>query len=195
MLLVAGVPAAAAAAGIDVPNPVAVALRASMRTARVPEGAPACDPACPTPGERRTTPASTPRPTEPPRAEGNVTSIVAACAPRGADPVFAVTGDLKTHGDFVSAAAAGDTLALPFGSYDLASAGGARSLCAALGVQRAAVVASQPAAPRDRDRDPGRSDASRSPKPRASRTPQSPRRSEPSRPAPAQNQPRPKRSR
>ncbi|HVE62274.1 MAG TPA: hypothetical protein VNB94_00535 [Mycobacteriales bacterium] len=129
-------PAIGNAAGVEIANPVAAALRGSVQAV---SGAFEAAPAGANPSAR---PSATAAPTpKASRAEsrGSLVSRVAACSPRGKDPLFAKTGAATNHGHFVRAAAHADTLALPFGSFDLSTAAGVESLCAALDAQRASL--------------------------------------------------------
>lgn len=171
-------PAVANAVGADIANPVAVALRGSVEAI---SGALGDDDTSPcTPLATVTTPPAATDDTSDakprkkakkakkcvsaspsasasasaePKAEnhGLIVSTVSKCSPRGKDPLFAATAPLTHHGSFVKAAAHGDTLALPFGSYDLSTLAGAESLCAALEAQRA-TLPSASAQPRGKDK-------------------------------------------
>lgn len=72
---------------------------------------------------------------------GEIVSTVAHCAPKGKDPLLAVEGAPANHGAFVQAAAHGDSLATPWGTFDLSSQAGADALCAAVDAARAALPA------------------------------------------------------
>lgn len=76
---------------------------------------------------------------------GAIVSTVAHCAPRGKDPLLAVDGAPQHHGGYVSAAAHGDTLTTPWGTFDLSTQAGADALCAALDTARAALPTPSPA--------------------------------------------------
>lgn len=182
-IVIAGIgPAIANAAGADVANPVAVALRASGKGLAKAFGADEIDPCAPVaeptvdvsasplespdegvsadpstaPSEEPTldpveeceeaeeteSPSPSPSETESeePAEEGNhgqIVSTVAKCAPRGKDPLLDVEGAPSNHGGYVRVAAHGDTLTLPWGSYDLSTLAGAEDLCASLDAARA----------------------------------------------------------
>ena len=73
---------------------------------------------------------------------GKVVSTVAKCAPHGKDPLFETAGEeLRNHGAFVKAAAHGDTLTTPWGTFDLSTQAGADALCAAIDLARADLAA------------------------------------------------------
>ena len=172
-MLTAAVPAVAAAVGVELTNPIAVALRSTAASDDRPAGCAApCDPRPAAAAAASAASESTPSAASGAAGHGDVVSTVSACAPRGRDPLFRLTGDLRTHGDFVAAAAAGDTLALPFGSYDLATAAGAESLCAALAAQRAAMTPATPEPKRTRTAQP---DRTRPPRESAAASPRSKR--------------------
>jgi hypothetical protein len=78
-------------------------------------------------------------------AHGRLVSTVAHCAPHGKDPLLAVEGAPANHGAYVTAAAHGDSLTTPWGTFDLSGQAGADALCAALDAARAALP---PAAPK-----------------------------------------------
>jgi hypothetical protein len=80
-------------------------------------------------------------------AHGRIVSTVAHCAPHGKDPLLAVAGAPANHGGYVTAAAHGDSLTTPWGTFDLSGQAGADALCAALDTARAALP---PAAPKAR---------------------------------------------
>lgn len=68
-------------------------------------------------------------------SHGALVSRVAHCAPRGKDPLFEQL-DQDTHGDFVRAAAHGDTISVGGESYDLSTEQGVEDLCDALDEMR-----------------------------------------------------------
>lgn len=188
-------PAIANAAGADVANPIAAALRASGKGIATAFGVDADD-SCETPVEQPTatpsegtdpdgtvsaeptldatatpsdvptdvatepaedcddaettdetespSPSPSPEPTETPSEEpaeegnhGQIVSTVAKCAPKGKDPLLDVDGAPANHGGYVKVAAHGDTLTLPWGTYDLSTLSGAEDLCASLEAARA----------------------------------------------------------
>lgn len=67
---------------------------------------------------------------------GKLVLRVAHCAPRGKDSLFEQL-EQDTHGDFVRAAAHGDTITVDGESYDLSTEQGVEDLCAALDEMRA----------------------------------------------------------
>jgi hypothetical protein len=73
---------------------------------------------------------------EAPDGHGLVVSTVAHCAPKGHDPLLA---DGANHGTFVRAAAHGESVETPWGTFDLSSQAGADAFCAAIDAARAAV--------------------------------------------------------
>lgn len=97
--------------------------------------------------ETEESPSVTPSPTESeePEAEdgehGRIVSTVAHCAPKGKDALLDVEGAPANHGGYVKAAAHGDTLTLPWGSYDLSTQAGADDLCASLDAARESLAA------------------------------------------------------
>ncbi len=162
------VPALANAAGANVPNPVAIALRASGDTLHDAFGTaaePCTEPAAsPSPAESPaespvpvsseqpdcdenappgSSPSAAPSPagSEESDAEagehGTIVSTVARCAPHGKDVLLAVEGAPGSHGSYVRAAAHGDSLTTPWGTFDLSTLAGAEQLCAALDAARA----------------------------------------------------------
>lgn len=162
-----------AVAGVSGGGPLRAPIRAVLQSAQraVDPAPPTRDPRCALPCAAQTRSIASPVPGpdasgRTPRP-GDVVSVVARCAPRGHDSLFTVTGDLRTHGDFVAAARAGVTLALPFGSYDLATVVGAEQLCAALRVQQAALGTTK-ASPRPDRAPPSR--AAESPRGKSERT-------------------------
>jgi hypothetical protein len=70
---------------------------------------------------------------------GEVVSTVAHCAPKGKDPLLDVEGAPANHGGYVRAAAHGESLTTPWGTFDLSGQGGADALCTALDAARAAL--------------------------------------------------------
>ena len=191
-IVLAGVaPAIANAAGADVANPIAVALRASGKgiakafggagtascetpspspsdvlpsasespvvpeesasatpaesPSAAPSELPSLEPAdCTEDAEESASPTASPSPSESEDAEeaeesnhGQIVRTVAQCAPRGKDPLLDVEGAPSNHGGYVKVAAHGDTLTLPWGSYDLSTQAGADDLCASLEAARA----------------------------------------------------------
>ena len=70
---------------------------------------------------------------------GEVVSTVAHCAPKGRDPLLDVEGAPANHGAFVKAAAHGESLVTPWGTFDLSAQAGADALCAAVDAARAAL--------------------------------------------------------
>jgi hypothetical protein len=84
-----------------------------------------------------------PEPSESPEADdaghGEVVATVAHCAPHGKDPLLDVAGAPGNHGAYVQVAAHGDSIATPWGTFDLADQAGADALCAALDAARAAL--------------------------------------------------------
>jgi hypothetical protein len=81
-------------------------------------------------------------------AHGQLVSTVAKCAPKGKDPLLAVEGSPSNHGGFVRAAAHGESLVTPWGTFDLSTQAGADSLCAAVAAAREALPA-ETAAPKE----------------------------------------------
>jgi hypothetical protein len=63
---------------------------------------------------------------------GLIVSTVAKCAPHGKDERLAVEGAPGNHGAYVNAAAHGDSVTTPWGTFDLSTKAGADALCAAL---------------------------------------------------------------
>lgn len=70
---------------------------------------------------------------------GEIVSTVAKCAPKGKDPLLDAEGAPANHGGYVKAAAHGDTLTTPWGSFDLGTQAGADALCASLAAARDAL--------------------------------------------------------
>lgn len=102
------------------------------------------DEATPTPAASEApsaSPSETPEDEETEEAEdadhGQLVSTVAKCAPHGKDPLLDVEGAPSNHGGYVKPAAHGDTLTLPWGTYDLSTQAGADDLCASLDAARA----------------------------------------------------------
>lgn len=169
--VIAGVvPALANAAGANLPNPVAVALRASGDVLTGGEeqdcvetkpgaqvtlpngGKPASTTTCSDEAEESPSPspsasasalpsASPSEEAEEPESEdanhGKIVSTVAHCAPKGKDPLLEVEGAPANHGGYVRPAAHGDSLATPWGTFDLSTLSGAEQLCAAVEAARA----------------------------------------------------------
>jgi hypothetical protein len=113
--------------------------------------APDCDE--PTPAPTSASPAATsaapeseaPEAPEADDAHGTLVSTVAHCAPHGKDPLLAVAGTPANHGAYVRAAAHGDSLTTPWGTFDLSGQAGADALCTALTAARTDLP---PAAPK-----------------------------------------------
>ncbi|MCA1823540.1 MAG: hypothetical protein ABR520_02740 [Mycobacteriales bacterium] len=133
------VPTVANAVGASLPNPVAVAWQATSRTAGELFGVSSNE------GDTgRPASATSALPSRSAAEHAAVVAAVAKCAPRGGDPLELVVGDvLRTHGAFTTAAARGQTLVTPFGSFDLSSAAGADALCDALDAARAALPSAE----------------------------------------------------
>ena len=115
----------------------------SGEPSEAPSVAPVEEPAEDCAEEDDATPSPTASPTESETDEsaeegnhGQIVSTVAQCAPKGKDPLLDMEGAPANHGGYVRVAAHGDTLTLPWGSYDLSTQAGADDLCASLDAAR-----------------------------------------------------------
>jgi hypothetical protein len=149
-------PAIANAAGAHLPNPVLAALESTGSAITSAFSTGGDDVVAPAPthsGDSNDAPevdkseAPEPDKSEAPDAEASdspaqsaIVTVVAHCAPRGHDALVATWGN---HGAAVSAAAKGDTLSTPGGSFDLSTPAGAAAYCAAVKAAAAAAPASK----------------------------------------------------